>query len=228
MAVGVVGIVNRPASSPAQTYATAPGQTRQVVLADSTKVWLNAASKMEVRLERRARHVQMADGEAVFDVTHDPARPFLIDTGDRQVRVVGTEFNVRQRGDDFALTVRRGLVEVRPAGAPAATPVRVPAGQRLAHHRGDAQVVLTATPADAAFAWTGGQLVYSGASMSEVAADLSRSLGTPVRVADAATGRIRFTGVLALDDRDAVLRRLEAFAPIRAERDVRGVVLRRR
>lgn len=226
IAVGV-GVANWP-TAPTQSYVTAPGETRQLTLADGSKVWLNAGSKMDVRLERRARRIQMAEGEAVFDVTHDPQRPFLIDTGDREVRVVGTEFNVRQRSDEFALTVRRGVVEVRPSGAAAAKPTRVAAGQRLTHHRRAAVATLSSSPPDAAFAWTRGQLVYTDATLNEVAADLSRSLGTRVTVADAATGRMRFTGVLMLDDKDAVLRRLEAFAPVRAERAASGVILRRR
>ena len=56
----------------------------------------------------------MADAEALFDVAHDVRRPFLIGVGDRQVRVVGTEFNLRHRDDQVDLTVRRGIVEVRP------------------------------------------------------------------------------------------------------------------
>src|SRR5204863_2251084 len=170
--------------SPATTYATAPGETRQVILADGSHVRLNAGSRLEVRLGRRARRVEMADGEAVFDVTHDPGRPFLIDTGDREVRVVGTQFDLRQRGDAFALTVRRGLVEVRPSGAPQAPPTRVAAGQRLTHDRGAPAGQLSAAGGDDAFAWTRGQLVYTAAPLAEVAADLSRSLGRPVRVAD--------------------------------------------
>ena len=72
----------------------------------------------------------MADGEAAFDVAHDPTRAFLIAVGDRQVRVVGTEFNLRRREGLTALTVRRGVVEVRPAGAPDAAPTRlVPRGR---------------------------------------------------------------------------------------------------
>jgi transmembrane sensor len=226
LAVGVVTLANWPA--PLTTYATQPGETRQVVLADGSHVWLNAGSRLDVRMGRDARRVQMADGEAVFDVTHNPGRPFLIDTGDREVRVVGTQFNLRQRGDAFALTVRRGLVEVRPSDAPQAAPTRVAAGQRLTHTRGAPAGQLSAGGDTAAFAWTAGQLVYTAAPLAEVAADLSRSLGRKVRVADAATGRIPFTGVLTLDDKDAVPRRLEAFAPVRAETRGAEVVLSRR
>lgn len=225
IAVGV-GVTRWP-ETPTEAYATAAGQTRQLTLADGSRVWLNAGSRIAVRFERRARRIQMADGEAVFDVTHDPRRPFLIDTGDREVRVVGTEFNLRQRAEDFALTVRRGVVEVRYDAAPGKASTRVPAGQRLSQ-TGRTPAVLTATDPNAAFAWTQGQLVYSDATLKVVAADLSRSLGISVRVADAATGRIRFSGVLEIDDKTAVLRRLEAFAPVRAERVPGGVVLHRR
>jgi transmembrane sensor len=226
LAVGVFTMADW--AAPAETFVTAPGQTRQVTLADGSKVWINAGSRLEVRLRRRDRQVQMAEGEAVFDVIHDAERPFRIDTGDREVRVVGTEFNVRQRGDRFALSVRRGLVEVRPSGAPAASPARVAAGMSLTHQRGAAQSQLTQASPDGAFAWTRGQLVYAAAPLSEVAADLTLSLGRPVRVADPATGQIRFTGVLALDDKDAVPRRLEAFAPVRAETRGGATILHRR
>jgi transmembrane sensor len=208
------------------SYSTPPGQTRELTLADGTHVWLNASSRIDVSFPRHRRRVEMADGEAVFDVTHDPDRPFVISTGQRDVRVVGTQFNLRQREGEFALTVRRGVVEVRPSKAPDAAPTRVAAGQRLTHKPG-APAILTAAASDAAFAWTNGQLVYSDAPLAEVAADLSRSLGVPVRPADAATGRLRFTGVLGLDDKAAVLRRLEAFAGVRAERSDGAVVLRR-
>ena len=226
LAVGLFTLANLPVA--AQTYVTTPGQTRKVTLADGSQVWINAASRLEVRLGRGARRVRMAEGEAVFEVTHDPARPFLIDTGARQVRVVGTRFDLRQRGETFALTVSRGLVEVRPSGSPAAQPTRVAAGQRLTHLADGAAGQLTAANPNDAFAWTRGQLVYTAVPLSDVAADLSRSLGRPVRVADAATGQIRFSGVLALDDKDVVLRRLEAFAPVRAEARAEGILLRRR
>ena len=227
LVVAVVG-VSTVTRTPTESYQTTDGQTRHVVLGDGTQVWMNAGSRLDVRLGRRARQVQMAEGEATFDVTHDPARAFLIAAGDRQVRVVGTQFNVRQRAGSFSVSVRRGVVEVRPTASPTALPTRVAAGQRLSHRAGAAQDVLSMTSPDAAFAWTRGQLIYTDATLVEVAADLSRSLATPVSVADPATGQLRFTGVLMLDDKAAVLRRLEAFAPVVAIHNRDGVVLRRR
>ncbi len=211
-----------------QIFRTAPGQTRQITLADGTHIRLNAASEISISLDRDARRVRMADAEAVFDVTHDPARPFLIAVGDRQVRVVGTEFNLRHREGMVALTVRRGVVEVRPVDAPQAQPTRVAVGQQLAHAEGQSAQTLSAAEPDAAFAWTNGQLIYRDRPLSEVAGDLTRRFGVPVRAADPQTAALRFTGVLVTDDEAAVLRRLEAFAPVTASRHADGVVLRRK
>ncbi len=233
-AVAAVGIGLWPGSNlgkgaaPAQTYRTAPGQTRAITLADGTRIRLNAASQITVRLGKDVRRVEMADAEAAFDVTHDAKRPFLIAVGDRQVRVVGTEFNLRHREGKVALTVRRGTVEVRPADALASAPTRVTVGQQLAHVEGQPLQTLTAAEPEVAFAWTNGQLIYRNQPLSEVAGDLSRRFAIPVRVADPQTAALRFTGVLVTDREADVLRRLEAFAPIRAEQTGATVVLRRK
>jgi transmembrane sensor len=223
-----VGVGLRSPGVATQTYETAPGETRQITLADGTRIRLNAASRISVSLGRDARRVQMADAEAVFDVAHDPGRPFLIGVGDRQVRVVGTEFNLRHRADRFDLTVRRGVVEVRPADAPEAAPTRVAVGQELTHTVGQPGQVLKASDPDQAFAWTSGQLIYRDQPLSEVAADLSRRFARPVRTADARTADLRFSGVLVTDNEADVLRRLEAYAPIRVEHSGAAVVLTRR
>ena len=229
LVAGVFVTANWPAPvDSTQTYRTAAGEVRDIALADGTHIRLNGASALSVRLGRDARRVEMADAEATFDVAHDPQRPFLITVGDRQVRVVGTEFNISHHEGQTALTVRRGIVEVRPAALVDAPPTRLVVGQQLRHRDGESHSTVSAVEPDTAFAWTQGQLVYRDAPLSEVAADLSRRFARPVRAADAATGAMRFTGVLVIDDEDAVLRRLEAFAPVKAE-PVRGaVVLRRR
>ncbi len=65
--------------------------------------------------------------------------------------------------------------------------------------------------------WRSGQLSYENRPLSEVVADLSRAYATPIRATGGAE-RMRFTGVLVLDDQAEVVRRLETFMAIRAER----------
>jgi transmembrane sensor len=167
----------------------------------------------------------MADAEAVFDVAHDPDRPFLIRVGDQEVRVVGTQFNLRRRDGRVVLTVRRGVVEVRPLGRADAAPTRVTVGQQLVHVEGAPGSLVRAADAEEAFGWTSGRLVFRDAPLSEVAADLQRRYARPVRVADAETAQIRLSGVLTLDDEASVLRRLSAFAPVDARRTSDGAIV---
>ena len=224
-----VGVGLWPSSGVAtRNYGTQPGETRQITLADGTHIRLNAASKISVTFGRDARRVRMADAEAVFDVAHDSRRPFLIEVGDRQVRVVGTEFNLRHRADKVALTVRRGVVEVRPAGALQAEPTRVTVGQQFNHTDGETASIIKVSDPEAVFAWTSGQLIYRDQPLSEVAADLSRRFAVPVRTADAGTAALRFSGVLVTDREQDVLRRIEAYAPVRVEHSGAAIVLHRR
>jgi transmembrane sensor len=211
-----------------ETYQTAPGQTLAVTLADGTRIRLNSASRITVRFDKDARRVEMADAEALFDVTHDAKRPFLITAGDRQVRVVGTQFNLRRRDGQVDLTVSRGTVEVRATGRLDAPPTRVSVGQELTHAEGHDAQVLKVADNDQAFAWTNGQLIYHDQPLSVVAADLSRRFGAPVRLADARAGALRFSGVLVTDNETDVLRRLSAYAPVRVERTPTEIILRHR
>ncbi|MDI1364500.1 MAG: FecR domain-containing protein, partial [bacterium] len=75
-------------------YATRPGETRELALADGSHLTLGSATALRVRLNRNQRDVTLVDGEAIFDIAHDVNRPFVIGVADRQVRVLGTEFNI--------------------------------------------------------------------------------------------------------------------------------------
>jgi len=228
VAVIGTGVALWPERPRTEVYTTRPGETRRITLADGTRVQLSAASTIRVSFFRRVRHVDMGDAEAVFDVAHDPQRPFVIAVGDREVKVVGTEFNLRRRSGHTALTVRRGVVEVRPAAAPTGPGTRVTAGQQLTHHDGEPVSTLATVAPDAAFAWTTGQLVYRDARLAEIASDLTRHLAVPVRTADAQTADLRVTGVLMVDREPDVLRRLQAYAPISVERRADEIVLKSR
>lgn len=230
LAAGIaVAVFVVPAQRPtgaAVDYATAKGEMQLVALADGSKVRLNSGSRIQVRLDRDARRVTMGDAEAAFDVAKDPGRPFLIAAGDRTIRVVGTEFDVLNHGGRFVVTVRRGVVEVGPADDGAAQPVRLAAGQQLSRDDGGVSVVRTVDP-DIAFAWRERRLIYQGQSLGLIVEDLNRYFATPIRVEGSVTA-LKFSGVLMVDGEDAVVRRLEAFLPVSAERRPGEIVLRER
>lgn len=225
----VTGGLLGPRLWPAGTvYQTAKGETRTITLADGSILRLNSGSRVRVDLEKNARHVIMGDAEVSFDVAKDPSRPFYVAAGDRQVRVVGTEFNILNHQGRTVVTLRRGVIDVQPRPVAASVkPVRLAPGEQLTYRTGTAPATLRQVNADAAFAWQKGQLVYQDSSLADIVSDLNRYFPTPIHL-DPKLAALTFSGVLSVDSEQAVVERLEAFLPVVAEHSQQGFVLRAR
>jgi transmembrane sensor len=226
---GVIGVSLWPDAPPTQSFQTGFGERRAVVLSDGSRVTLNGNSRIAASVGPHERRVYMAEAEAVFDVAHDPSRPFVIQAGDREVRVVGTQFNVLRHQGVVSVTVRRGLVEVRPAGKPdAAALARLTPGQSLVHREGRPSDVVAATDPETAFAWTEGRLIFRGERLADVAVTLNRYVRTPISVAPEA-GDVPVTAVMTVGPEDQMLQSLAAFLPVHLDRqpDTVRLTLRR-
>lgn len=200
-----------------QTYATTDAPMT-VALEDGSHVYLNRHSRLDVRFDDDRRAVSLAEGEAAFDVVHDPAHPFVVAAGAHQVEVLGTAFNVLNHGDDFAVAVERGVVAVTPAKAPR---VRLIAGQALTQTAQQTPALAHVAP-DRASAWRQGILVYRDRPLGDVADDLSRYLDKPVVLSTSARA-LRFTGALRIGDEAVMLQQLQDFLPIRIDASANAV-----
>ncbi|WP_204309887.1 FecR family protein, partial [Klebsiella michiganensis] len=72
-------------------YRTAAGERREVALTDGSKMILNGDTRVAMI---DARHAELIEGEALFEVRHDAAHPFIVKTGDVTLEDAGTVFNV--------------------------------------------------------------------------------------------------------------------------------------
>lgn len=100
---------------PMQKIITAYGTRKQIVLPDSSVVWLNAGSSLEFPLAFSSdRREVVLNGEAYFDVVRNPKQPFYVKLDKMAVKALGTEFNVRAYpGDDrIETTLLSGLVHL--------------------------------------------------------------------------------------------------------------------
>jgi len=211
-----------------QTYATGKGQHQHVALADGSVIDLNAETRLTVTLARNSRKVTMGDGEAIFDVAHDAKRPFTVAAATREVRVVGTQFDVRNRDRELTVTVARGKVSVQPTSA--ATTGRaflLTPGQRLAVSPSGDEKLVSVDPQET-FSWRAGRLVYRGEPLSEVVEDLNRQFVDQIEIGDPELATIPITGVIVLDDPHAVVARLSLLLPIRSVPSERGLQLLRK
>lgn len=219
------GIVAEPVT---ETYATGRGERRRITLADGSVVDLNAESSLSVRLTRSAREIVLADGQAIFDVTHDANRPFTVAAAGRIVRVVGTQFDVRSRQGELAVTVAGGKVQVRPAaGATSGRAFLLTPGQRLEIDRAGVAQLQSVDPQEA-LGWRIGRLVYRAEPLANVVADLNRQFTDQIEISDPELGKMPITGVIVVDDQAAVMARLSLMLPIRSIPSQRGLLLLRK
>ncbi len=195
-----------------EVISTAAGERREISLADGSKVHLNTNTQVAVTMSGRARGVTLERGEALFDVVRDAARPFDVTVGDRNVRVVGTAFNVLRHDGRITVTVERGEVDVGADGA--RDNVRLSAGDQYAAREGTRTYQVAKIDPAIASAWRDGRAVFTNATLSEVASDLSRYYGRPIVVRDPQVAATRFSGILKIEDQLTTVRRLEALLPI--------------
>lgn len=94
---------------------TKDGSKTSIVLPDGTKVWINAGSKITYNNNygNKLREVSLL-GEAFFDVTKNPEKPFVIHTSRMDIKVLGTAFNVRcyPNENKTETSLIRGRIEV--------------------------------------------------------------------------------------------------------------------
>ncbi|MBS7781111.1 FecR domain-containing protein, partial [Acidovorax sp. CCYZU-2555] len=198
--------------------ATGPGEMRAVALPDGTRVTLNFDSRLAVRYYPRRRNVELAGGEAFFQVAPDAHKPFTVDSGASQVRVVGTAFNLRSGPPQFVVKVLEGQVEVRPDRRRADAPVlQLGAGAGVSVDAASGRHTAVPAAADAVGDWRNGQLVFAQTPLAEVAAELARYLGKPVRVEGARLAALPVSGMAITDAPAGFLRALPMLLPVRVQ-----------
>lgn len=202
--------------------ATAPGELRSMDLPDGSHVALNANSRLQVRYYPRRRETVLDKGEAFFKVAADAGKPFTVDSGTSQVRVVGTAFNVRAAPPEFAVQVQEGRVEVRSRAHPEAPVLALGPGTGMAIDPVSGQRRNLSVAPDAIAEWRTGQIYFKRAPLQQVAQELSRQLDQPVAVDGAALQNLPVSGLLALQEPERFLLALPSVVNVRVQRNAEG------
>lgn len=200
-------------------YATTVGEQRSLALADGSTVQLNSLSRIRVRYSDHERIVDLLQGQALFRVAKDAARPFVVHSDETRVQAVGTQFDVYRKVDGTVVTVVEGSVALSEGhGEPEVNnPTNPASGAAL-----PAAIVLaageqiTVTPKAArktphpnvagATAWTQRQLVFDSASLSEVAGEFNRYNERKLVIDASALGTLHISGVFSSTDPASLIR----------------------
>lgn len=204
-------------------YATAAAQRHSLTLADGTHIDLSARTRVTIALGAAERRVQLAAGQAFFEVVKDTGKPFTVETPAGSVLVTGTRFAVRTDPDaGLDVVVAEGRVQVTPAAN--ASPVTLGAGQHLstAHAQVSVEALSPESLADT-LAWREGRIVFNATPVDQALAGFARHHDRPITVSPAAAA-LRVGGRYNLDDLDGFLDGLEEILPVQITRSPNGPV----
>lgn len=175
--------------------STPRGRQYALVLADGSKVWLNAASSIRfptafIGAERRVE----VTGEAYFEITHQPAQPFFVKANGTEVTVLGTHFNVNAYGDEPVVktTLLQGKVSIK-NGNNTATLLPGEQGQTSGT---DNVRVMKNVDTDNVMAWKNGLFSLSGISVEVLMKQISRWYDVEVKFAGTVPSR-KFVGSIS-------------------------------
>jgi transmembrane sensor len=190
----LAGVPARPAH-----YETQRGQQLDVALTDGTRLHLNGATSLDVTIGKSERRVELTQGEAYFDVAHEPARPFVVRAGGSDTRVLGTAFDVDLGRGDVKLAVYRGKVRFSGSGGA----VIVAAGSRSRFAGG---VASAPSPFDASQQdWRQGWLDTDGTRLGDLVDALNRRGGPVIEAPQGALADIALAGRFRIDNAQQLL-----------------------
>jgi transmembrane sensor len=211
------------ATPTARQFHTRHGQQLNERLEDGTLLRLNTDTEVTVQYTPEERVVRVARGEAVFEVEHDPQRPFRVSAGPAAIVAVGTAFDVYLRLDGTLVTVLDGRVSITALVAP---PGRVPGGRDTVLVEAGEQVRVSADawptrPHGASVqhttSWLTHAIVFKDEPLGQVVDEYNRYAAVPIVIDTAALSALHISGSFSTEDTRAFLAFLRSLDRVQLE-----------
>ena len=219
------------------SFETRLGEQRSFPLDDGSILHLNTQSEIDVRFDENTRTIELKKGEAMFEVAHNPNRPFRVIAGDTIAEAVGTKFNVHLEPEFTSVSVLEGKVAVDRSEKTVFPTIDARTDQAAApvQHLADGRVLITAgeradvvveeksirvtdTDVEAVTSWKKRRLVFVSDSLADMAEEFNRYNRVRVVVNDSQLAAKKFSGVFAADDIGSLISFLEMTGEVRAHK----------
>lgn len=154
------------------------GKTFEVELSDGTVAYLNAGSTLRfpTHFEKKGNREVYLTGEGYFEVAKDKSHPFIVNTQEMNVEVLGTKFNISSYFDDAATDVVlvEGKVSLYKGVKKGDKLVYLTSGLKGSAINGQDEITKVEVNTDYYTGWTKGNLVFKNASFNEIIKKLER------------------------------------------------------
>lgn len=208
-------------------FETRHGEQLSRRLPDNSLLHLNTDTAVTIRYGKTERLITLASGEADFQVTHEPTRPFRVSAGSAEVVDIGTQFNVRLEHDSTVVTVVEGRISVGPSsellGGMNSNPalhaqfVELTTDQQIIVTKGAWPAAPIAVDAHRTTSWMRRQITFDHEPLSRVATEFNRYTSKPIEIATPALRDLEISGVFATDDMEAFIAFLRSLEGVHVE-----------
>lgn len=185
--IGAAFLLTRPSGVPSELLTVnAPyGKLLHITLPDGSKVWLDAGTTLQYspHFTGKTRTIRLKDGEAFFDVVHDPGKPFVVEANSAQVVVIGTSFDIKAfaNENETKVTVSSGKVGVLPAGPQKSAALLLPNEQAIIVRQTKRLTIHKINAADMS-TWRDNKLVFEKEDFQNVMNALERKYNVRINV----------------------------------------------
>ncbi len=200
-------------------YRTEVGGRRTVVLEDGSKVTLNTDTEVRLTGWDQGRNLTLVRGEAYFEVSKDPSRPFVVSAGGRTVTALGTAFDVRLEPQRWSVSLVEGKVRVVADTAQ----VDLAPGDHLVQD-GEAPWTLEKRNLDELTGWRDGSLVFENRPLGVIVEEMNRYSARKIQITDPALASRPLSGRFKSGDMAGFVATLEAYGLVRADYSAAGTI----
>jgi len=232
------GVAEAPQLNERRYLQTGLGEVDTIGLSDGSTVTLNTSTLIQVAFNEGQRNVTLLNGEAYFEVESDQQRPFVIDTGSKKIRVVGTKFNVRRADNEVRVAVVEGKVAVSVSSS-AASPTENNTSEAEGDYMLEAGAVGSFTETASVVSpqsyeqvsqlnsWRKGVFRFEDERLDVVVKEFNRYRSKKLRIADPLASDLRISGVFHFGNGGGLVNALEATLPITVEEYGDELIIRR-
>ena len=191
-------------------FSTVESEKKDFTLADGTLVSLNENSRLSypAAFENPTRMVKFS-GEAYFDIAKNPSKPFIIQTTDTKVEVVGTEFNLRAYPTEVKTEILVSAGKVNFQEKTTKNSIVLIANQQGIFANGKLKKV--ENPKTNTYAWKSGVLSYKDTPLKDVLLDLERVFKIKTELQNQAMGKCTLSGQFPNAQPNAILKYAATF-----------------
>ncbi|RKE52799.1 FecR family protein [Sphingobacterium detergens] len=196
-----------------------------IVLADGTKVWLNAYSSLKFpsRFDDKERVVELL-GEAYFEVAPNKKQPFKVRSREQTIEVLGTHFNISAyESESTVTTLLEGAVKVNRIANNSS--VLLKPGQQSTIKEDTKQIQLAHINTEHAVAWKNGYFNFDNETLASILSKIERWYDVEFTYEKTPSAKTYIGAVSRSRNLSAVLRALEAAADVKFKRTGRKIVV---